>query len=88
MRLLGQLNLTAQQQAKVDPILQEARQTAASSDDPDARRQAFQGAMQRIMPILTPEQRTKLQELRSQGGGGRGAGFGGGGAPDGGAGQP
>ncbi len=75
MRLLSQLGLDPNQQAKVDAIMQEARQTAQSTDDPDARRQAMQGAMARIAPILRPDQKAKLDALRAQqraNGGGQG----------------
>jgi len=83
MRMLSQLDLDAGQKAKVDAILQEARQTAGATDDPDARRQAMRGAMQRIMPLLRPDQKAKLEALRAERGGG---GFGGGAAGT--AGQP
>ncbi len=73
-RLLSQLNLKADQKAKADAIFAEVRQKAgAGGADPAARRKAFQDAFGKLDAILTPEQRQKLQTIRGQFGGGRGA---------------
>jgi len=85
MRLLDQLNLDAGQQAKAQAIFAEARtKAAAAGDDQAARRQIMAGAMDRITPLLRPDQKAKFDDLRArqaQGGGfggGRPGGFGGG----------
>jgi multidrug efflux system membrane fusion protein len=65
MALLGQLDLTPDQKAKVKTIFAAARDKAESSDDPDARRTAMRGAMTQVEAILTPEQRAKLAQLRA-----------------------
>jgi multidrug efflux system membrane fusion protein len=63
--LLQQLDLTPDQQAKADAIMAEARQQAQAAGDPDAKRQIFMASQQQIQAILTPEQKTKLQQLRA-----------------------
>ncbi|MEO6339775.1 MAG: MdtA/MuxA family multidrug efflux RND transporter periplasmic adaptor subunit [Caulobacteraceae bacterium] len=95
MRMLEGLNLDAGQQAKIQAMFAEARQSAASAgDDPQARgqamRQATQGVMAKIPALLRPDQKAKFEALRAQqqqgggfGGGGRPGGFGGGQAPQG-----
>lgn len=92
------LTLTADQQAKLKPILEDqAKQQRALRDDAalsdedrrkksTALREEFNG---KIKAVLTPEQQTKWEKMR-QGGGGRqggprqGGGQGGGGRPGGG----
>ena len=63
--LLKQLDLTPDQQTKVDAIMADARQQAQGSDDPDARHAAMQAAMQKVQAILTPAQKARLQQLRA-----------------------
>ena len=82
--MLAELNLDAQQQAKADAILGEARQKAMANlgdnADPDARRNAFRAAMGeamgKLMPILRPDQKAKLSEMRARMAEGRGQGGG------------
>ena len=82
--LLAELNLDPQQQAKADAILGEARQKAMAnmSDgaDPDVRRNAMRGAMGealgKLTPLLRPDQKAKLTEIRSRMAQGRGPGGG------------
>ena len=79
MRQFGQLGLTPDQTAKIDAIMTEARAKTQGIDDPDARRQAMQGANQRAEALLTPAQKAKYDALRAQlraqfGGGGGGPG--------------
>jgi len=65
--MLAQLNLTADQQAKVAAIQAAARpKIQAAGDDPDARRAAMRDSMQQINAVLTPEQQAKLKDLRAQ----------------------
>jgi multidrug efflux system membrane fusion protein len=90
--MLAPLNLDAQQQLKAQAIFTKARgdaMTAAASagDDPDAqrnaRRQAMEQAFSQLEPILRPDQKAKLAQVRAQmaqhrgGGGGQGGGDGG-----------
>ena len=72
--MLGQLGLTADQQAKAQQIFTDARAKAQVSDDPDARRAAMRDAMTQVEAILTPAQKAKLDQLRAdQAGDGGGA---------------
>jgi multidrug efflux system membrane fusion protein len=64
--MLGQLGLSADQHAKADQFIAAAREKAAGSDDPDARRAAMREAMTQIEAILTPDQKDKLAQLRAQ----------------------
>jgi multidrug efflux system membrane fusion protein len=89
--LLAPLNLDAQQQLKAQAIFTKARgdaMTAAANagDDPDAqrnaRRQAMEQAFSQLEPILRPDQKAKLAEVRAQmaqhrGGGNQGGDSGG-----------
>jgi len=70
-RMLQALSLTPDQEKKIQPIFAAARQKAqAAGDDPQARRQAMQAAMQdafaQIEPLLNAEQKQKLTVLRAQ----------------------
>jgi multidrug efflux system membrane fusion protein len=77
--MLAQLNLTADQQAKVSAIQAAARpQIMAAGDDPDARRAAMRAMMEQITALLTPEQKARMAQLRAQA---RAAAGGGSGAP-------
>ncbi len=75
-RLVKTLTLTAEQQAKLDPILQEGRQdmaAARSAGGSEQERQtrlqrAREGMRARIREILTPEQQARYDQM---GGGGR-----------------
>ena len=74
-RMTAALNLDAQQQAKATAIFAAAR--AKAGDDPAARRAAMRDAMTQLEPILRPDQKAKLAEMRSHmGGGGRPGGSG------------
>ena len=82
--MLAELNLDAQQQARADALFAEARQKAMASlgdgADPDARRNAFRAAMgeaiAKLGPILRPDQKAKLAEIRARMAEGRGQGGG------------
>jgi len=75
------LDLTPEQQAKIDPILDDMRQqmiALRSAGLPEQERQAkaqrLRDAMRaRIREILTPEQQTRYDEFSGGEGGGRGA---------------
>ena len=77
-RLTKSLSLTEEQQKKLDPILQEARdQRRALADLPDEQRRQRgekirEATRARIREILTPEQQAKYAELAG-GGGDRGS---------------
>jgi Spy/CpxP family protein refolding chaperone len=73
--MLASLNLDAQQQLKAQAIFTKARgdaMTAAANagDDPDAqrnaRRQAMEQAFSQLEPILRPDQKAKLAQVRAQ----------------------
>jgi HlyD family secretion protein len=88
-RLVTGLGLSADQQKKLDPILADTRQQmSALRDLPESERQPRAAKVRettraKIREILTPEQRTKYEELAVRDGRGAGAAaaFGGGGNP-------
>lgn len=70
-RMLQALDLTPDQQKKIQPIMAGIRQKAQTAgDDPQARRQAMRAAMQdafaQIEPLLNADQKQKLAVLRAQ----------------------
>jgi HlyD family secretion protein len=71
-RLVSGLGLNAEQQKKLDPILAETRQQmTALRELPEAERQARAAKVReatraRIRELLTPEQRTKYEELTAR----------------------
>jgi multidrug efflux system membrane fusion protein len=91
--MLAPLNLDAQQQLKAQAIFTKARgdamtAAAGAGDDPDAqrnaRRQAMEQAFSQLEPLLRPDQKAKLAQVRAEmaqhrGSGGEGAGNQGGG---------
>jgi multidrug efflux system membrane fusion protein len=73
--MLAPLNLDAQQQLKAQAIFTKARgdamtATASAGDDPDAqrnaRRQAMEQAFSQLEPLLRPDQKAKLAQVRAQ----------------------
>jgi Spy/CpxP family protein refolding chaperone len=73
--MLAPLNLDPAQQLKAQAIFTKARgdaMTAAANagDDPDAqrsaRRQAMEQALSQLDPILRPDQKAKLAQVRAQ----------------------
>lgn len=69
-RLLEQLDLTRDQQAKAKPIFEEMRtKMQAAGQDPKARRAARDEAFAKLTPLLKPEQRARLTALQGQFGG-------------------
>ena len=75
-RLVKSLNLTKEQEQKLDPILQDSRQQMqALREAPEAERQQRgqrirETTRQRIREILTPKQQTLYDETSGGGGGG------------------
>jgi Spy/CpxP family protein refolding chaperone len=61
MHILQSLNLTPSQRQQIDAIYQQYQQSHPPGSPPD--RAAIRAARQRVMQILTPDQR---QQLRSQ----------------------
>jgi Spy/CpxP family protein refolding chaperone len=67
-RMTDQLNLTPEQKAKAQPIIDQARPQIEN-----IRREAMQkmkavmdNAMDQIRPLLTPEQQKKLEEVKNE----------------------
>ncbi|MCY2925489.1 MAG: hypothetical protein NT031_08625, partial [Planctomycetota bacterium] len=61
---LSQLDLTADQKAKVEEIMKAAREKASVATTPEAKREIRQAAMEDIKKnVLTDEQRKKLASL-------------------------
>jgi Spy/CpxP family protein refolding chaperone len=73
-RMIQELGLDAQQKAKAEAIFAAAREQAG--EDPGARRQAMRQAMDQLEPILRPDQKQKLAQVRTRmsGGGNRSGG--------------
>jgi Spy/CpxP family protein refolding chaperone len=80
-RMTKQLKLTDDQQAKIKPILEEQHQkmmdlrqdTSMSREDRFAKfREVRQESMEKIKPILTPEQQKTWEEMRQRRRGRRG----------------
>jgi Spy/CpxP family protein refolding chaperone len=74
-RMNKQLQLTDEQQAKIKPILEEQykqmmdlrQDTSMSREDRIAKfREVRQQSLEKIKPILTPEQQKKWQEIQEQ----------------------
>ena len=84
--LLSQLNLDEKQQAEVNKLKEELKpEMEKAQGNREAMRPLMQKFWNQVSPILTAEQRQKLQELRAKHGKGRGPGGGGGAAGGGGA---
>lgn len=65
--LLRELNLTPQQQNRVQAIHAQAQAAAENTQDPRSKRQINQEAQQKIrQTVLLPEQRQKLDELQAK----------------------
>ncbi len=67
-RLTHDLNLTADQQAKIQPILTDAETKiqALHREEVGHGAEIIKGADDQILPLLTPEQKDKLQKLESE----------------------
>jgi len=68
MYLTRQLNLTADQQAKIDPILNDAenQMQAARKDNMDRVSQIIKKTNDQISAILTPEQKATLDKMSEE----------------------
>jgi Spy/CpxP family protein refolding chaperone len=62
----GKLNLTAEQQAKVQPILDQTKPQIAAihQEAMQKMKTILDGAASQIRPLLTPEQQTKFDAIR------------------------
>ena len=89
--MMSQLQLDPAQQLKAQAIFTAARgeamtNAASAGDDPDARRQAmrqaYAKAFDQLTPILRPDQKAKLDQIRAQMAAHRGQGGGGSGGGD------
>ena len=65
--MLSQLTLTDKQQAEVDKLREKMNAAAEKNQgNQDATRQATQEFRTKVLALLTPEQRKKLDEARAQ----------------------
>jgi len=66
--LTRELNLTTDQQAKIDPILDEAvsKVQALHHDEVERGSQIFKEADDKISALLTPDQKVELQKMQSE----------------------
>ncbi len=73
-RITDDLNLTADQQTKVQPILDQARPQLEQihREAMEKTRAVMQNTMAQIRPLLTPEQQQKLDQAKNNGWGHRG----------------
>jgi Spy/CpxP family protein refolding chaperone len=67
-RMTEQLNLTPEQKAKVQPIMDQARPQleAIHRDAMEKAKAVMEQAKAQIRPLLTPEQQKKLDEAKSE----------------------
>ena len=67
-QLVRRLDLTADQQAKIEPILVDARTQIQSlhRDEVERGSQIFKATHDRISALLTPEQNIELQKMESE----------------------
>ncbi|MGI8957117.1 MAG: Spy/CpxP family protein refolding chaperone [Chthoniobacterales bacterium] len=72
-RVTEQLNLTPEQKAKVQPIVDQATPQIESirRDAMEKTKAVMDNAMSQIRPMLTPEQQKKLDEAKTERHGGR-----------------
>ncbi|HEY3662328.1 MAG TPA: hypothetical protein VGL24_04170 [Chthoniobacterales bacterium] len=72
-RMTEQLNLTPEQKAKVQPIVDQATPQIESirRDAMEKTKTVVDNAMSQIRPMLTPEQQKKLDEAQTERRGGR-----------------
>ncbi|HEY1582144.1 MAG TPA: hypothetical protein VGF73_03480 [Chthoniobacterales bacterium] len=77
-RITEQLNLTPEQKAKVQPIIDQAKPQleAIHRDAIEKSRTVMENAMAQIRPLLTPEQQKKLDDAQNDRAGRRGEGGG------------
>jgi Spy/CpxP family protein refolding chaperone len=68
MHLAERLNLTSDQQAKIEPILADAanRIQALHRDEVDRIAKIMDSANQQIEPLLTPAQQEELKQIRRE----------------------
>jgi Spy/CpxP family protein refolding chaperone len=66
MRMLRTLNLTAAQNQQIQTIMQQSRNQNQNVTDPATRRANRQRTHQQIEAVLTPAQRTQLQQEMKQ----------------------
>lgn len=64
--MFSKLNLSAAQKQQIATIHQQARQQNQNVTDPAARRANGQRVRQQVEAVLTPSQRTQLQQQRQQ----------------------
>ena len=67
-RITDQLNLTSDQRAKIQPILDQARPQIETihREAMQKMKQVMDNTMAQIRPMLTPEQQTKLDEVKNE----------------------
>ncbi len=65
LQLLKRLDLTETQQQQIQNLQQRVKAALANADTPEAKRQLLQRARTAILDLLTEEQKTKLDELKS-----------------------
>jgi Spy/CpxP family protein refolding chaperone len=67
-QLVQRLDLTADQQAKIQPILVDAKIKIQSlhRDEVERGSQIFQAANEQISALLTPEQKVEMQKMESE----------------------
>ncbi|HEX4666739.1 MAG TPA: hypothetical protein VH207_09065 [Chthoniobacterales bacterium] len=73
-KMTEQLNLTPEQKAKVQPILDQVKPQLQTihREAMEKSKAVMENAMNQIRPVLTPEQQKKLEEAQNDRRGGRG----------------
>ena len=61
MKMLSELNLTADQQSKIDGYVAASKTANANRTDPQVRHANMKALRDQIMGVLTPDQKTQLE---------------------------
>ena len=61
MKMLSELNLTADQQSKIDGYVAASKTSNANTTDPQVRQANRKALRDQIMGVLTPDQKTQLE---------------------------
>ena len=61
MKMLSELNLTADQQSKIDGYVAASKTANANTTDPQVRHANMKALRDQIVSVLTPDQKTQLE---------------------------
>ncbi len=67
MQMFDKLNLTDEQKAKIEQLHKTAREEAAATEEPEAKRAIFQKLRLDVRAVMTAEQQEQLDQMREEG---------------------